>query len=768
MNKLMKCCMILIITLLLNQCQNITDRNEFNDWLENFGGTLKFRVNQYEGNEKLDSYSAELIEQNHCTIHTPGSKWVVTFLAKPVIHRKDAVDIQVLYKLSEGQINQASVSMDIQFDNWSIENYAIMPGAVYDGNRFESRKISYSPKLLDPLDIGPDKPPFINDIPRLNIQNGPSRIQQLTGDMATPAMGFYNKQHAFACWILTKQCTPWGDSGLDIEENLERTSAMFTVTAPGIREEFRYTLCGHDEVPAERGKDFKQGDIVQINVRLFLYPSTSLQGLFERFIEIRKDITGKTMHTCSVPYSACFEVQEKKYNQQNWVNDLGYYSVGMRENFLQDWQMGWTGGMINTYPLLFAGSKMSQNRVMKNFDFIFPDGIAPSGLFWDAGENGKWYGGDIRKPHTKNWHLIRKSGDGVFYIMKQIMLMEKQQQPLSLEWIKGIQTVADALVQLWNTHHQFGQFVDSNTGDVIVGGSTCGGIIPAGLALAGEYFNNKEYLRVAEESAANFEEKYIQKGWTLGGPGDALQAPDSESCYGLLISYVTLFEVTGNRHWLGCAEEVANLFSTWVVSYDFKFPDTSLFGRLGIQSTGAVYANAQNKHAAPGICTYSGVELLKLYRATDNKLYLNLLHDIAHNITQYLSLEDRPIGKMPVGWMGERVNMSDWLEGVGEIVYHSTWAEISNMLTFIEIPGLYIRPDQELLCVFDHVEAEIISSSSKSILVKVFNPTRYDAAVKCLAENTREIKKPLGQNALYNCQVIELKSGESKTLEFNK
>ncbi len=766
-----KACILCLLLIGFIGCHQIPEPLQLSDWLAHYDSTMQFRINQYADNEKLHDYIVKYENEDIISVQTPTSLWRIQLSIKAVPHRKNAIDISAEFELVEGHLEQASVSLDLLFSAWSVDNYVIMPGAVYDGNRFASRKISYSPKLLDPLDIGPDKPPFINDIPRLNIQKGLSRIQQLAGDLATPAIGFYHPDRQFACWLLTEQSTEKSDSGLDIEESPDRTEAKITITAPGVREKVRYTLCSMDASPSECGADFSTGENVCINIRLFLMPAKSITDLFAQFLKIRKDVTGSVKHRNTVPFSACFTVQEDKYNRQNWVDEFGYYSVGMRENFLQDWQMGWTGGMINTFPLLFAGNNKSQDRVKKNFDFVFPDGIAPSGLFWDAGEKGQWYGGDIRKPHTKNWHLIRKSGDGLFYVIKQIMLMEQQQyqeQPIDQTWLDGIQTVADALVRLWDTHHQFGQFVDSYTGEVIVGGSTSGGIIPAGLALAATYFNNKDYLRVAKESASYYYKQFVRKGRTMGGPGDALQAPDSESCYGLLISYVTLFETTGHRQWLDYAQDVAHLFSTWVVSYDFEFPETSLFGRLDIQSTGAVYANAQNKHAAPGICTYSGVELLKLYRATGNELYLELIYDIAHNIPQYLSLENRRIGKMPAGWMGERVNMSDWLEGVGEIVYHSTWAEISNMLTFVEIPGLYVLPDQEKICAFDHIQAEIIASSGKSIQVQVHNPTPYAASVRCLAENRSDLNKPLGQNPLYHGQIIELESKESKIIEFLK
>jgi len=66
---------------------------------------------------------------------------------------------------------------------------------------------------------------------------------------------------------------------------------------------------------------------------------------------------------------------------------------------------------------------------------------------------------------------------------------------------------------------------------------------------------------------------------------------------------------------------------------------------------------------------------------------------MAHNLPQYLSRNDRPISGMPAGWMSERVEMSDWLEPIGEIFYGSCWCEVSNMLVYMEIPGLYVQID---------------------------------------------------------------------------
>ncbi len=85
------------------------------------------------------------------------------------------------------------------------------------------------------------------------------------------------------------------------------------------------------------------------------------------------------------------------------------------------------------------------------------------------------------------------------------------------------------------------------------------------------------------------------------------------------------------------------------------------------ETTGVVWANTQNKHGAPGICTHSGMALLRLYRATRNVKYLKRLQDITKAIPQYLSTKENPIFGLNLGWISERVSTTDWLEGIGEL-----------------------------------------------------------------------------------------------------
>ena len=747
-------------------------QENFYDWASSLDLDLSARINQYDHQQ----YNL-LIQRNPIKLE-PGqnlksdvlnSVWETRTNIQEVADRSEARDIEVTFRCISGTVEDASLSIDLNFSNWSTDNYVLMPGAAYNGNRYQYRRIRYSPKLLDPRDIGPDKPIILSEVPKLTKGDGFSRIQQRTGDMTTPGIGFQVPERNKGFFLLTPQGTRLGDSGIDITESRDRNTAIITVTAPVVREIHKYRITDNRWPSDDKPVNFKTGDEVTIKFRIYIFDAPALQSLFDQFAVIRKDVIDNGKLRNIIPLSDCFRVQEQKFNSLNWEPEHGYYSVGPRNMFLQDWQIGWTGGMISTYPLLWEGNEQTRQNVIRNFDWLFPDGIAPSGLFWDSGEHGDtWYGGDIRKPHTKNWHLIRKSGDGLFYILKQLMLMEYLGIEIKDNWINGTRGAADALVRIWEENGQFGQFVDNPTGEIIVGGSTSGGIIPAALCVSYDYFNDPEYLETAKVAGEYYHQEYIQKGITNGGPGDAMQNFDSESCYALVESYATLFETTGDKKWLEYGSDVARQFATWVISYNYDFPDSSLFGELDMYSLGAVNANTQNKHGAPGICTHSGVGLLKLYRATGDVFYLDLLQDIAHNMPQYLSHPERPIEGADYGWMCERVNTTDWLEGIGEISYLTTWAETSLMLTYIEVPGIYVEKDQGLVKVFDNVEAEIVKNNNKRLVLSIFNPTAMTANVKLFHESKEEMAQPMGQSALLKAMEVEVFPGERTQVVLRK
>ena len=108
---------------------------------------------------------------------------------------------------------------------------------------------------------------------------------------------------------------------------------------------------------SDKPKDFKAGDSVRFVFKVLVDDGERLQDLFASYLDLRDDELLQKQQHAVYPYSYCYKVMENKFNTQNYVADWGYYAVGLRSNYFQDWQIGWTGGMITTYPLLFNGKR---------------------------------------------------------------------------------------------------------------------------------------------------------------------------------------------------------------------------------------------------------------------------------------------------------------------------------------------------------------------------------------------------------------------------
>ncbi|WP_295649716.1 hypothetical protein [uncultured Mucilaginibacter sp.] len=764
--------LLLVMILLLVQAKTKAQiPDDIAMWLKKNNADIRYSINQYDFSRfnVLIDHASSALNGYLQRQDFKGSTWEVYSKAEHANNIQDAVDFSIRFKCISGHLRQSAVAADIDFSSWSEKNYVLLPGAVYNGNRFEWRRLRYSPKLYEVQDIGIDKPIIVSDIPKLSESGGVSRIQERSGSMSTPAIGFRADSSAKGIWILTHQGNSLGDYGINIEENRARDHAIITINSPVVHEQYTYFANDAHYPSQDKPHDFNAGDEVIITFRMYGFEAPEVQSLFNKLTIIRKDLVGDSSITQKLTFSESMRTLEDKFNKVNFVDKYGYYSVGLRENFLQDWQIGWTGGMISTYPLLFAGNTETRRNVLRNFDWLFLNGISPSGFYYDAGKDGTiWYGGDIRKPHTHNWHLIRKSADAVYYITKQFMLMQKMGVYVKPYWKDGNKKVCDAFVNLWYKNHQIGQFIDSNTGEIVVGGSSSGGILPAALALASQYYRNPAYMDVAKQVAGYYNENFTRKGITCGGPGDALQNIDSESSYALVESYTTLYELTGDKQWLNDAENAARQFSSWVVSYNYKFPAKSSFDQIGIRTTGAVYANTQNKHAAPAICTFSGQALLKLYRFTGDVFYIGLLYDVAHNMPQYLPHPENKLEDATYGYMSERISMTDWqgLDKIGALLKMSTWAETGLMLTNIEIPGLYVCPDDNYFVAFDSIVVTVKSQDEKQLILQLKNPTKVVADVSVLEDKAKN--KIMGENYLYGCDKVNLKPGETKELIFKK
>lgn len=213
------------------------------------------------------------------------------------------------------------------------------------------------------------------------------------------------------------------------------------------------------------------------------------------------------------------------------------------------------------------------------------------------------------------------------------------------------------------------------------------------------------------------------------------------------------------------AKTAANLAATWTLSYDYVFPEGSTLYNLKANVAGAVWASVQNKHAAPGICTTSGDYLFKLYRATGQRRYAELLRDIMHAHAEVMETPGRPTTGAGPGTSMERIQTTDadGKDAIGMILHGSNgWTEGNGLLMALENPGIYLQTDNEQVFVFDHVEVTVLSRDPSGVTLQITNPTRFDAKVSVFAESSKQAQIPMGFNEFLKWKKVEVKSGEIK------
>lgn len=674
--------------------------------------------------------------------------------------------------LIAGSADSVSLIAKILIPEWSREHFLLVPGLAYSGNRFPSRKIPYPPVCDHPDDFGLNAPTLVGDILRLNNGEGPSGFSWKAGAMAQPVVAWWDPIHRTATWVRTAPFQNALETGFSFSENLERSAAELVIGTPGVRQGTRYALFRNqrDTPSQDCGTALQTGASLELQFEIHTASCACLADLFHLLISEGWDTPEPCLSTHDLPFSAAWDILEDKYQRENWKAEQGYYSVGTGDSRFEDFQMGWVGGGMVTLPLLQLGNKNSQNQAIQAIDFVFQNGgQGTSGFFHGIYHAGVWSGDGFNDPATgqphparNHFHLVRKSADGLFYLLRHFDLLRERDSTWQAteSWEQGLRRCADAFVRLWTKHGQIGQFLEIHTGVILVGGSASGALAPAALTLAAKEFQESAYLKTAIEIATYYYENFTSRGLTNGGPGEALQCPDSESAIALVEAYLTLWEYGAGDAWLSAAEDAAAQLASWHITYRYEYPPDSEFGRLGLRSEGAIFANSQNGHGAPGLCTHSGSFYLRLYRATGKTVYLRLLQELAHNLTQYLSRKDRPIhtpdGRaLPSGWVNERVNTGDWDDNVGGVFYGSTFGEVALMLTCAEIPSIYWEKDLSRVTVFDHLE---VVQNAAALLVR--NPTNYPCRFTVLTESAESRRSVLTTSALSKLPVHILQPKE--------
>jgi hypothetical protein len=725
--------------------------------LKLFDGTLRPLACQYNGAKLAAGQPFSNGE-----VKSLDAQWSCSVKSTPVADADGkAIDLTLTFKLENGMVPAAGAAVAFDFTNWRTDNYVLIPSSVYNGNRNRIVGRGYNAGLDRKELYNKDLQITHGEVPALALEPGKSsKLEVSSCNTATPAICVYNRTTRCGFILLAEQAgraangdflrKPNGeilDNVFAVEESPDRTRATIVVSAPGVRER-KPEFIGFSGSP-DRGIALKAGDSITLKLRAYSFKAASLPAFLDKFMAVRKAVTGKNIPRCLVPASQVETWMAQRIDSR--FHNGKEHKFYCPENAA--WiSYGWIGGLMNTFPMLVLGDEKHLERATQTLDFGIK-GQGKSGYYYGCIDaNGKTFGREAYDDHQE-LVLTRKNGDLLYWLVKQFELLRAQGKGAAIkpEWEQSAKRIADAFATTWERDGQWGQYLNVEDGRVAIYNTSGGVIACGGLALASQYFGNPEYLKVAKQAAGFYYERDLAGlGFTSGACADIMQNADSETAAGLMTALMALYEVTGDGKWLEMSRNAANLAATWTVSYDYELPKFTELGGLGAKLTGVVWASTQNKHGAPGICTSSGDPLFKIYRATGDTRYADLMRDIIGAHGESIR---------PGGYTNERLTYCD-ADSRGSRGDHVTgWNETNGILMAQELPGIYLQIDTGRFYVFDAVEAKRDGNT-----LTITNPTKFDAAVTIFAESAAQAKKPLGYTAFLKWPRIEVKAGETKTV----
>ena len=577
-----------------------------------------------------------------------------------------------------GADGTCAFSLDVRFPEWEEDTYVMLPAGAYDGNR------AYTPlgrRKIDGInylwfrdsDLGTNCSYVINECVPVMGRDGKGVLEGGVGDLATPCGCFFFPKAKKGVIVYYDFQVAGRYTGFCV------TNGLMRVQYPARRYELLRRTPGATDDPPLR---LRPGEEVRSRFKVLEFPCADVPALYAAFFRTRKSFLNGVR--APMPDKARYDDMTKLVADR--LGSDFWHGAPDRDSV---WVCGWCGGTLDVAALLRVDYPGSVDMAAQVLDFLAKT-QQESGFFRGLIKDGVPWPERPALPSTLRFHLTRRSADALYYSFD--LMKAAGETPSRLA---AIRRCADAFLRVFERYGLVPKYVDGTTGECLVGGTTCAAILPAALVRVADRFQEPKYLSAAEAICESMCREYLSRGLCFGGVGDALNAPDSESCASLLRSCVTLAERTGKPEWIERSRQAAHVLSTWVVSYSFEFPPTSEFARIGVNTVGAVVANLQNRHAAPGFCIDDGDALVRLSKLTGDPAYRDLYDDVRAFIPQTISMPDRPIyGKLwtnvpyQLGYGGshERVNLSGWegFSAIGETFWRGAWPMSSFLLMRLE------------------------------------------------------------------------------------
>ena len=138
-------------------------------------------------------------------------------------------------------------------------------------------------------------------------------------------------------------------------------------------------------------------------------------------------------------------------------------------------------------------------------------------------------------------------------------------------------------------------------------------LIPAMLE-AYKRTSDKAYLDSAVRAFDCYYKELADYGFTTAGALDTY-CIDKESSSPLLSAAIALYDVTGDKKYVSCAEDIAWYLSTWMMHYTVKYPENTVLGEIGYDTLGATAVSTAH-NAIDQYALHDVLSFLRLYEIT--------------------------------------------------------------------------------------------------------------------------------------------------------
>jgi len=320
--------------------------------------------------------------------------------------------------------------------------------------------------------------------------------------------------------------------------------------------------------------------------------------------------------------------------------------------------------LLNALYALQYGEQTGDEQLVKDAYAIYDSYLA----------NGFTRNGFIREKvdflRNFEWEelSIRRQSEGLmslFYFLDY----EKSRGRSHPEWEERIQSLLQKIITLQRDDNSFPRKFDDNMKVLDdTGGSSSCAILP--LTMAYKYFDEPEYLKIAEKTALYMKKESVDKGVYFSSTLDA-RCEDKEASIYVTTAYYYLWLATGKQEYIDNASKSVYFSLSYYYTWDVPFAKGQMLGDLGLKSRGWGNVSAENNHI--DVYVFEFIDVLKWLSDKNGDKRLEAFGKVIASSMQdqLLPVEGRLCGIAKQGYYPEVVQHTNWDYGVNGKGYYN-------------------------------------------------------------------------------------------------